>query len=271
MNFLRTIGHEKQKQMFEQAAKSARLSHAYILAGPAHVGKTTFALDLAAVLGAHPVLDVALHDLPAAITVEEARAVQSRLALTPAGKWKVAIIVGAENMNAAAANSLLKTLEEPPRQSILLLVAGNYYGLLPTVASRLQRINFSPLSDAEVAAAVAPTGLVREKAERIVSLAAGRIGLAKSLAADEALYDFYLRAAELCETLESGDTRSRLAAAAETAALETPQIETFLEMAMRRRVQRETSAVPARKFLEAWQDLRDNINSKLLLDNLFLL
>jgi len=70
------------------------------------------------------------------------------------GSWKVFLIFDADLMNAEAANSLLKTLEEPTEHTILVLTTSAKDKLLPTIISRCQLIQFSPLQDAEIAAAL---------------------------------------------------------------------------------------------------------------------
>lgn len=244
MDFKRTIGHEKQKQMFERAVQNDRLGHAYAFAGPEHVGKTTFALDLAEILGAHPVMDVALFDSAGGLTVEEARNLQSRLSLTPAGKCKVAIITAAERMNSSAANSLLKTLEEPPRRSVIFLITANYHALLPTVASRVQRINFS-----------AENGR--------------RIGLQKRMEESQELRQFYLHAAKHYDALEKGTLAERLFTAQQLYDFSDEDLRRFLDFAMRQSAGEGNDGASPRKLLAAWEALNANVNVKLMLDNLF--
>src|SRR3989344_5770799 len=112
MQFNKTIGHERQKQLFERAVENGRLGHAYALVGEEGIGKTTFALELAGIVGADPVFDVFMLGLEGPITVDDARGLQSLLALSPAGKHKVAIL-NADALGTEAASALLKTLEEP--------------------------------------------------------------------------------------------------------------------------------------------------------------
>ena len=244
MQFTRTIGHEKQKRMFLRALEAGRLAHAYILAGPAHIGKTTFALDLAEILEAHPVMDVALFDSPEGLTVEGARDLQSRLSLMPSGKHRVAIISDASRMNSSAANSLLKTLEEPPEHSVIFLVTENYHGLLPTVASRAQRVNFS-----------AEDGR--------------RIGLEKRMKESLELREFYADAARNYGVLEKGALAERLLAAQQMYDFFDEDLRRFLDYAMRQSASGGEIPKHSRKLLSAWEDLSFNANVKLMLDNLF--
>ena len=222
---------QKQKELFERALKNGRLAHAYIFTGSEGAYKADFAKELAQMLGAHPILDVIFADNPEGLTVGEARAIQRQLSLTPVGRAKVAIIAHAENMGDGAANSLLKILEEPPEHSYIFLIADNFYALLPTVVSRVQRVNFVPTP---------PVAGAGEEFEKI--------------------YDI----------LEQGAVADRLMTASVLAEKETAEIQNFLKIAMRKWVENQRPAILGKKLLAAWQDVNYNLNVKLLLDNLFL-
>ena len=95
------------------------------------------------------------------------------------GNRRVFLIDGVDRANDQAANSLLKTLEEPPDHLILILTAANAYDLLPTIRSRCVPFFFAPLSPAEMREFAASGGL--DQPERRMALAAGSPGLAASL------------------------------------------------------------------------------------------
>ena len=269
MNFEKTIGFKKQKELFQNAWQNGRLAHAYALAGEAGIGKTTFALDFAKVLGADPILDTVLCEADG-LSVEQAREIQGRLSLTSAGSHKVAVIVGAENLTPAAANSLLKTLEEPPAHSLIFLVTNNFHGLLPTLASRVQRINFGRASDEEVRKILTGFNLPAEKTDEIVKLARGRIGIAKSLAETGATLEQWEIYKKYYEQLATGSLVTRLQTSETVAALETSEIKDFLRFAMEQWSDVGTSRRIAQKLLSAYHDLNMNVNAKLAMDNLFL-
>lgn len=119
------------------------------------------------------------------IVVDDAREIGAFLRLTPAeGGWRVVIVDGADEMNRNAANSLLKILEEPPRRTLLILVAHGAGRLLPTIRSRTRHIPLSPLPDATVIDLLARycPGLGGEAAKAVAGLAEGSIGRALELA-----------------------------------------------------------------------------------------
>ncbi len=123
--------------------------------------------------------------LKTVIDVAEARSLRSFFGLTAAdGGWRVAIIDSVDDMNANAANALLKILEEPPEKSILLLVSHTPSKLLPTVRSRCRVLALSPLSPEDLAAAVADAaGAAPDPA--VAALAGGSAGEALRIAAVE--------------------------------------------------------------------------------------
>jgi DNA polymerase-3 subunit delta' len=120
------------------------------------------------------------------LTIEQMRALKERAQFKPLhGARRVFLIDHIDRANEQAANSLLKTLEEPPEHLILLLSAENPYDLLPTIRSRVVSFHLSPLSNEEMRAFVAERGL--SDADRRIALAAGSPGLAVSMDLD--VYD----------------------------------------------------------------------------------
>jgi DNA polymerase-3 subunit delta' len=120
------------------------------------------------------------------ITIEQMRLLKERAQFKPLhGSRRVFLIDHIDRANEQAANSLLKTLEEPPEHLILVLTAENPYDLLPTIRSRAVLFHLGPLSNAQMQAFVAARGL--SDPERRVALAAGSPGLAISM--DLEVYD----------------------------------------------------------------------------------
>ncbi len=114
------------------------------------------------------------------ISIEQMRLLKERAQFKPLhGPRRVFLIDHIDRANEQAANSLLKTLEEPPEHLILLLAAENPYDLLPTIRSRAVSFHLAPLSNAEMQAFLASRGL--PDAERRMALAAGSPGLAISM------------------------------------------------------------------------------------------
>lgn len=171
------IGHEEAEAALTQARQSGRLHHAWILAGPEGIGKATLAYRFAkALLGerdgpaairliqqnAHPDLlalrrpwDAREKRAKGVLGVDEIRRLRPFFGASAGqGGWRVAIVDSADDLNASAANALLKILEEPPARSLLLLVAHRPGRLLATLRSRCRMLRLGPLSRQEIGTAV---------------------------------------------------------------------------------------------------------------------
>lgn len=170
----RIYGHDAAHNAFQAAFQAGRLHHAWLLHGPAGIGKATFAFHLARMLlkgqdldspagrritaGTHGDLlviarakDEKRGRLRAEITAADVRPVQDFLHHTAAeGGWRVVIVDGAEFLNRFAANALLKILEEPPKNTVLFLTSAAPGALLPTIRSRCRLLALSPLNDIDM-------------------------------------------------------------------------------------------------------------------------
>lgn len=114
------------------------------------------------------------------ISIQQMRQLRERAQLLPlSGRWRVFLVDQFDRSSQQAADSILKTLEEPPPHLILLLTAGNAYDLPPTIRSRSIQLHLSPLSDDEMRAFAAARGLA--EVEQRLALAGGSPGLAATL------------------------------------------------------------------------------------------
>ena len=175
MAFDRILGQEQPKKILKNALQSSNVAHAYLFHGQESIGKKQIAIELAKSLNcASPIKGDACDECTscrkienrthpdfffvepikntptareAVIKIEAIRELQRKLAFHPyEGKVKAAIIDNADLMNLQAANSFLKTLEEPPSATILILISSNPFKLLPTLISRCQTIQFQSLT-----------------------------------------------------------------------------------------------------------------------------
>ncbi len=163
------IGQDPAIAMLREAARAERLPHALLFVGPDGVGKKTTAIALAAFLlcasrgadacgkcdacrdvdaGIHPDLRIeGLVPEKRDLSIEQVRELQVLLGQTALlGAKKIVIVDDAQFLSEAAQNSFLKTLEDPPGDALIVLVAHSESGLLPTVRSRCQRFSFRPLT-----------------------------------------------------------------------------------------------------------------------------
>jgi DNA polymerase-3 subunit delta' len=215
------LGHDAALAAFHAAWRGGRLHHAWLIGGPAGIGKATLAFRIArwvlaggpetdaslalpashpafrkVAIGSHPDLAVLERSentrtgrMRTEIVVDDVRALAGFLRLTPAeSAWRVAIVDPADDLNREAANALLKILEEPPPRALLLLVAHAPGRLLPTVRSRCRRLMLTPLTEGEVASLLATLAPEVPLAERraAAAIARGSIGRALTLAGEGA-------------------------------------------------------------------------------------
>lgn len=171
MSFADIIGHEFQKEALLRASREGRVSHAYLFFGPDGIGKKLMAIEFGKILnclrensngghcdcnsckkiekGIHPDVFLVEHKGVKDIKVDQIREeVEDRLFFKPfEGRFKLAIVDDAHRMNPSAQNAFLKTLEEPPSDSVIVLISSQLQALLPTIRSRCQLIEFKPLPE----------------------------------------------------------------------------------------------------------------------------
>ncbi|MEA3328692.1 MAG: DNA polymerase III subunit delta' [Candidatus Omnitrophota bacterium] len=165
MSFKQIIGQEKAIEILTQTVRNSKIPHAYLFSGPRGVGKSLAARQLTKVLNCrekgsdccdicpqcrkidnfnHP--DVRyLEPVKESrkIKIEQVRTLRQAVNLKPyESNIKIWIITEAESMTEEAGDALLKTLEEPPEDSLLILICSNLSSLLPTIISRCQIVRF---------------------------------------------------------------------------------------------------------------------------------
>ena len=235
------VGHELAERTIIETFASGRLAHAWLFAGPPGIGKATLAYRMARFLLRHgdqvpkdhkaglnvdpndPVArriaamshgnllvlrrpwDSARKRLKTVLTIDEVRRINNFFGLSAGeGGWRVCIIDPADDMNAAAGNALLKTLEEPPAKSILIVISHAPGRLLATIRSRCRRLNLTPPSEEQARHIVArcdPT-LTAKQIGGLVNLAQNSPGRALALAQQGGL-DIYADLNELLGQLPS--------------------------------------------------------------------
>ncbi len=213
----KVVGHDGAIAAFTDAARNDRLHHGWLLTGPRGTGKATLAWSLAqwlladedgqdiATLGDSPLshriralaeprlhlvrrpVDEKSGRLRAEITVEEIRKLLSFFHLSAAdGGCRVAIIDAADEMNTSAANAILKVLEEPPKDAILLLISHQPARLLPTIRSRCRELRLGPVTADDMAEVLQQLG-IQGAPDRLAALSGGSIGEAVRLAGQSGL------------------------------------------------------------------------------------
>jgi DNA polymerase III subunit delta' len=172
------IGHEAERARLSGRLESGCIAHGWIVAGPPGIGKATLVYDFAAqalaqgletvaearrlvAAQAHPRLMVVRRTLNpqtkklrTRIAVEDVRRLKAFLGTTAGAGWRVVIVDCADDLNASSANALLKSLEEPPARTLFFLIATSAGRLLPTIASRCERLRLRPLSAGQTRRAI---------------------------------------------------------------------------------------------------------------------
>ena len=236
MGFSEIVGHEKQLEALRQSLLNGRLHHAYLFIGPDGIGKRTLALALAQAIhcsdlesdfcgecGACRSIQTGNHaDVRVLeplsnkkdISIQQVRELEKTLSFRSfSGRRKMAIIDPATLMNWPAQNALLKTLEEPPQGCILILIAPNPGGLLPTVRSRAFALSFTPLPRPLIVSfLISRRGKTREQAEVLAALTMGSLG-AVSRFDKEKMIEKRLEWMKTLVSLGAGDYRAALNAA----------------------------------------------------------
>ncbi|CAN5287216.1 DNA polymerase III subunit delta' [soil metagenome] len=211
----RIRGHDPILKQFRTAFDRGRMAHAYLFLGPAGVGKRLFARELAkALLCENPPASLTACDHCASCSLVAAdthpdfssyRKLEDKNELTvevvddlvekmgrkaTRGLRKVIFVEDAELINDASANKFLKTLEEPPPGSLLILRANSRESQLQTILSRCQTVAFHALSADDVRSILqSQGGIDATRIERLVSMSHGSAGLAVALNSD-ALWQF---------------------------------------------------------------------------------
>lgn len=239
--FAALAGNEDIKEILQRLVTKDRLSATLIFAGPDGIGKRQFALTLAKAVNcqqrrkgvidscdqcpacyridhqSHPDVRTLVPEGAANfIKVDAAREIVEEVRYRPfEGRRRFFLIDDAHRMQEPAANAMLKTLEEPPQTSTIILITARPDALLPTIRSRAQLLRFAPLSIAEVRKFL-ETNHPRPQADLdlLARISEGRIGYARSID----LSEYRRERRELLEVLDllaGGGKRHRLVKAAE--------------------------------------------------------
>ncbi|MDR2192822.1 MAG: DNA polymerase III subunit delta' [Endomicrobium sp.] len=218
--FEKILGQKKIKEILTGQLKSGKIAHAYIFIGQNGVGKRFTAVEFAKILNCstndftkyeadacghclnclkiskniHPdihFIDFAKQaelkdeevEKQKELKIDTIRYMQKEVSTKiREGKWKFFIVEPAEKMNATAANSLLKTLEEPPENTAIILIARHKETIPKTIVSRSQILFFQPLSQTEIETyLMLNESLTAQKAQEIASLSEGSLEIAKKL------------------------------------------------------------------------------------------
>ncbi len=189
--------------------EGGRRAHAFLFAGAEGVGKALAAVEFGRALGAAPLLIQRLEDKQM-VSIEQVQELLRELSMT-SEKPRAIVIDDAHRMSEEAQNALLKTLEEPPANTTLLLVTSVPDKLLATIRSRCQTLFFHPLGDEEIEGLARKKHRLDEERARVaVLLARGSIGALAGLA--ETIDEVIAAARDLQERAVSGELNALIEA-----------------------------------------------------------
>jgi DNA polymerase-3 subunit delta' len=206
MAFKDILGNEGVKKILHRALKQKKLPNSLLFAGHEGIGKTETALVVAKALNCEKKTADACEECShcrainhqnfpdvmvispekEVLKIDQMRLLKDTAYLKPmAGFKRVFIIDEAEKMNDEASNSLLKILEEPPPFSHIILVTPNPYRIIPTIKSRCQTFQFSPIPKEDIQKALVAKGVRQERAQILSLLVDGNLKQALSLEWEE--------------------------------------------------------------------------------------
>lgn len=230
------LGQERVLGYLKAALSRGRLAHAYLFMGPEGVGKESVARAMASALncaapledgdacgvcpsctrllaGTHPdfhVIRPISKERPPKIVIEQIREFRRITAYPPvAGGWRLALIKPGEDLRDESANALLKILEEPPPQHLLIITAGVEADLFPTVVSRCQKLAFTPLPYPLITQELIRHGLSPSQAALLAALSGGSLGRALATEPEELLLQRQQVLSDL-KTLSQGNATTAL-------------------------------------------------------------
>jgi len=231
------IGHDWAADMLRRSLLNRRQRHAYLITGAPSLGKRALALAFAKALnceddkiagrpcgacrscraisrGHDPDLIIAKGDNGAPLKIEAIRDVARLLALKPySARYRIAIFEDFDLVAPQAQDALLKTLEEPAAQAIMILLASSPERVLPTIRSRAQAIPLRPAPLQLIKAALVARGCDEDRADLVARLSSGRIGWALNAMQDDELLAFRREMLDELREIVAGKRLVRIKAA----------------------------------------------------------
>ncbi|WP_069998746.1 DNA polymerase III subunit delta' [Cellulosilyticum sp. I15G10I2] len=226
--FKNIIGNEDAKAYFLKTLDKNKLSHSYIFEGPYGVGKNTFAMELTKYIlcenkkenipcGTCPSCHmIQANTHPDVITIEKDTKVTKienirhniirEMDTKPYhSKYKIVIVKAADSITIEGQNAMLKTIEEPPKYGIIILVCENTAKLLPTIKSRCITIRFNPLNREDLAAYLNLKNIQGTRRELLSKLSHGSIGVINDILEDDQYLELRKQSIFYLERLDKAD------------------------------------------------------------------
>lgn len=224
MAFENILGNEKNKKLLEQAIQNNSILHSYLFVGEEGIGKSLFATEFAKMIlcnekqnvpcksckscvqfagDSHPDFMKIEPEDGKTIKIEQIRYLQEKIAEKPVtSSKKVYVICNSETMTREAANSLLKTLEEPPEYAVLILLTSNESKMLTTIKSRCTKLKFMPILEEQILTYLKQNNLEEGITQNMLKSSGGSIGKALKMVEEK---EQYLQVEELINKITKED------------------------------------------------------------------
>lgn len=223
------IGHEKIIEHLQNAIRTGKLSHSYIISGPKDSGKMMLAESFAMALQCEqgkedpcmecrsckqaidhnqPDIIYVTHEKPGVIAVDDIRhQLNNDIVIKPySSKYKIYIIDEAEKMNPQAQNALLKTIEEPPAYAVILLLTTNADSFLQTILSRCINLSLKTVREEVIKNFLMKNHQIPDyQAELCASFSQGNVGKAIKLASSESFHELKAAVLSMVKKIEDVD------------------------------------------------------------------
>ncbi|MCR8745997.1 ATP-binding protein [Romboutsia lituseburensis] len=186
MYFRNIIGQEFAKKYLTNSIKQNKLSHAYMFEGIDGIGKKKLADELSKILLNSENIEnsqdyINIYPDGNSIKIAQIRKLQTDIIIKPHKDYKIYVFNDAEKMTIEAQNALLKTLEEPPKYAIMILITSNKDALLDTIKSRCEIIKFLPISLLDLKKYLIKTGVEEQRSQLLATFSRGSIKKALEL------------------------------------------------------------------------------------------
>ncbi len=293
------IGHEKELKTLEDNFLNGNIHHAYLLLGPEKIGKFRVVRAAAGILQCpnnfcHKCptciqiekrchLDtIEIEDDGESIKIDAIRDVIMRLNMTTQNRYKLLLMQNISRLTDEAANCLLKTLEEPPEKTVFIFTADHLNDIKPTIASRMQIINFKKLSDETLKAALKKLHpeIQDEILDQIIILSLGRSGTAIQLLSNQEQFQELHEMYRHIQFLDEKASLSTRFAAVNDIMQDSRKMKIFLSLLVhylrkkmldtRNRLHQNAAIKTLEKIHKALNLLNYNVNPRLLLEDIMI-
>ena len=206
--FENIIGNEVIKNTLEKSVKTNQITHSYLMIGIPGIGKKLLAKEYAKIiLSSNDIINnpdfLCIEPDGNSIKIDQIRNLQKEIQEKPIiSNKKVYIIDDADLMTKEAQNCLLKTLEEPPKFAVMILIGSNENAFLPTIKSRCMILHFNRLSDSEIKSYLQKQYNELSVTQSMLDIAGGSIGRAINLKDKQ---EDYSKVEEIINNLDKKD------------------------------------------------------------------